>query len=61
MYILINSDENLGHGSFLLSNNGYTWSHAYTEDNIHPCSFTFKNNDIVEVTLEPTQLVFKVN
>ena len=44
-----------------MSNNGYTWSHAYAEDNIHACMFTFKSNDLVEVTLEPTQLVFKIN
>lgn len=55
------SDEVLGHGSFLLSNNGYTWSHSASEDNIHSCLFTFKQDDLVEVTLEPNFLTFKIN
>ena len=54
-------DEVLGHGSYLLSNNGYTWSHSSSEDNIHSCLFTFKQDDVVEVVLEPTQMIFRVN
>jgi hypothetical protein len=60
MYMPLNSDEVLGHGSYLLSNNGYTWSHSSSEDNIHACLFTFKQDQIVEVTLEPDHLLFKV-
>jgi len=51
MYVYIDLDENLGHGSYLLSNNGYTWSHSNSEDNIHSCLFTFKEGSIIEVTL----------
>ena len=56
-----NKDESLGHGSFLLSNNGYTWSHSNSEDNIHSCLFTFKQDNTVEVTLSPNDISFKVN
>lgn len=40
-------DEAMGHGSFLLSNNGYTWSHCFPEDNIHASLFTFKQDSTV--------------
>lgn len=51
----------MGHGSFLLSNNGYTWSHYYPEDNIHSSQFVFKEGNTVELTLDPKELTFKVN
>jgi hypothetical protein len=50
----------MGHGSYLLSNNGYTWSHSRPEDNIHACSFTFKQGNIIEVKVTATDLTFKV-
>lgn len=61
MYQVRYLDENMGHGSFLLSNNGYTWSHCFPEDNIHSTLFTFKQDNIVELTLEPKELTFKLN
>jgi len=48
---IVSLDENMGHGSFLLSNNGYTWSHFYPEDNIRACLFTFKQDEVIKVTL----------
>lgn len=50
----------MGHGSYLLSNNGYSWSHSRNEDNIHACLFTFKQGNIIEVKLTPSNLIFKV-
>ena len=58
MYIFINKDEQLGHGSYLLSNNGYTWSHSSGDDNIYSCLFTFKSGQIIDVTLTPTEIIF---
>ncbi len=58
MYLFINKDEQLGHGSYLISNNGYTWSHSSTDDNICPCGYTFKNGQIIDVTLTPTEILF---
>lgn len=60
MFVFCYIDEAMGHGSFLLSNNGYTWSHCYPEDNIHANQFTFKEGSIVEVILQPKEIVFKV-
>lgn len=45
----INSDNNLGHGSFLLSNNSYSWSHAFKENNIQNSNFSFVEGNIIKI------------
>lgn len=54
MCILDYLDESLGHGSYLLSNNGYSWSHTRKEDNINPCGYKFAQDDKIEVKLTET-------
>lgn len=46
---LITSDNNLGHGSYLISSNGYSWSHTEQSNNIAIVNFKFKEGDIVQI------------
>ena len=52
----INTDSTIGHGSFLLSTNGYTWSHSKAEDNIKLKAFEFDTGTNVGVTFDPHNL-----
>lgn len=45
----ITLDNNLGHGSFLLSNNSYMWSHAFAANNIQSSGFSFVEGNIVKI------------
>lgn len=45
--------SSLGHGSYLISSNGYTWSHSIQADNSSFKSFYFSTNDIVRIELDP--------
>jgi hypothetical protein len=51
-------DNNLGHGSFLLSNNSYSWSHAFAANNIQNSSFTFVEGNIIKVEVTETELIY---
>lgn len=42
-------DNNIGHGSFLLSNNSYSWSHSYTADNLQNSKFTFLEGHVIKI------------
>lgn len=52
-------DSNLGHGSYLVSSNGFTWSHSEKSDNIIDKKFTFSEGDTIELTLKENSLEFK--
>ena len=45
--------NNIGHGSYLISTNGYTWSHSVKEFNSAFKSFQFNVNDTVYVQYDP--------
>jgi hypothetical protein len=50
MYIyFLNLDNNLGHGSYLISSNGYSWSHTEQANNIAVVSFKFKEGDLIQL------------
>lgn len=49
------SDSTIGHGSFLVSTNGYTWSHSRPEDNIKLKAFTFDTGSDIRITFDPTK------
>lgn len=59
MYVVGYTDNNLGHGSYLISSNGYAWSHTDKSHNISVVDFKFKQGDIVEVELSKSKLVFR--
>lgn len=42
-------DNEIGHGSFLLSSNGYSWSHSEKTENVKVVSFKFKEGDLVDI------------
>lgn len=46
-------DSTIGHGSYLLSTNGYTWSHSRAGDNIKLKAFAFDTGTNVKVTFDP--------
>ena len=50
-----------GHGMYLISANGYTWSHSQSEDNSKVGSFSFYTGDtiILEYDSLSSQLLFK--
>ena len=43
----------LGHGSYLISTNGYSWSHSVKEFNSSFKCFTFAVGDIVYIEYDP--------
>lgn len=47
---------NIGHGSYLISTNGYTWSHSIKEFNSAFKCFQFTVNDIVYIEYDPLNL-----
>ena len=53
MYIPRYLDSTTGHGSYLLSTNGYTWSHSEEGDNIKLKAFTFDTGANVKVAFDP--------
>ena len=44
--------SNIGHGSYLLSSNGYTWSHSDKNYNSVYKGFSYGINDIIEMTYD---------
>lgn len=54
---------NIGHGSYLISTNGYTWSHSVKEFNSALKTFAFTVNDIVYIEFDPkdNKLRFRKN
>jgi len=46
---------NIGHGSYLISTNGYSWSHSVKEFNSASKTFHFTVNDIVYIEYDPEQ------
>jgi hypothetical protein len=46
----------IGHGSYLISSNGYSWSHSVKEFNSAFKSFNFVVNDIVYIEYDPVAL-----
>lgn len=54
---------NTGHGSYLISSNGYSWSHSVKEFNSAFKTFQFTVNDIVYIEYDPTtwKLRFRKN
>lgn len=54
---------NTGHGSYLISSNGYSWSHSVKEFNSAFKTFQFAVNDVVYVEYDPTtwKLRFRKN
>lgn len=47
---------NIGHGSYLISTNGYTWSHSVKEFNSAFKCFQFTINDVVYIEYDPQNL-----
>lgn len=47
---------NIGHGSYLISTNGYTWSHSVKEFNSAFKCFQFTINDTVYIEYDPQNL-----
>ena len=47
MYFNSKLDNTLGHGSYLLSSNGCSWSHSEQAANIVVVDFKFKKGDTV--------------
>lgn len=54
---------NTGHGSYLISTNGYSWSHSVKEFNSAYKSFLFNVNDTIYIQYDPSnkKLSFKKN
>lgn len=48
--------NNIGHGSYLISSNGYSWSHSVKEFNSAFKTFQFNINDIVYLEYDPIEL-----
>ena len=53
--------NNINHGGYLISSNGYSWSHSSKEDNMANKSFLFTNEDIIicEFDYVKKTLIFK--
>ncbi|EGR33160.1 hypothetical protein IMG5_060530 [Ichthyophthirius multifiliis] len=49
----------VGHGSYLVSGNGYTWSHYKSENNSASKSFSFATGDIIYGEFDPINKVVK--
>ena len=47
----------LGHGSYLISGNGYSWSHSKKEDNVQYKCFTFEVGTVVICEFDPENKV----
>ena len=45
--------NNIGHGSYLVSSNGYSWSHSVKEFNSAAKTFHFTVNDIIYMEYDP--------
>jgi len=54
---------NIGHGSYLISSNGYSWSHSTKDFNSAFKTFQFTVNDIVYIEYDPkdNKLRFRKN
>ena len=46
---------NIGHGSYLISTNGYSWSHSVKEFNSAFKTFQFTVNDIIYIEYDPKE------
>jgi hypothetical protein len=51
--------SNIGHGSYLISTNGYTWSHSAKEFNSTSKCFNFTANDTVYIEYDPQNQTIK--
>jgi len=53
--------NSIGHGAYMISSNGYSWSHSSKEDNMANKSFLFANEDVIVCLFDPVkkQLTFK--
>ncbi|EAR90775.1 transmembrane protein, putative (macronuclear) [Tetrahymena thermophila SB210] len=49
----------IGHGSYLLSGNGYTWSHSKSEQNSQNKSFHFITGDTIYLEFDPQEKKLK--
>lgn len=58
VYFLSNVDNNLGHGSYLISSNGYSWSHTEQSNNISVVGFKFVLNDVIQIEYEKSKIKF---
>lgn len=47
--------NNIGHGSYLISSNGYSWSHSVKEFNSASKTFHFTVNDIIYMEFDPIE------
>ncbi len=47
----------VGHGGYLLSNNGYSWHHTDSTLNSFYCQWNFVMGDIVSVTVDPKKKI----
>ena len=56
--ICISPDNNIGHGSFLISNNNYSWSHAYADNNLKTTTFGFVQGDIIRLDVTEKELIY---
>ena len=56
--IPIYTDNNIGHGSFLISNNNYSWSHAYVDNNLKTTTFGFVQGDILRLDVTEKELIY---
>jgi hypothetical protein len=51
----------VGHGAYMLSYNGYSWHHSNSDLNSINVPFTYAQNDVVSVTIQPAlgKIVFE--
>ena len=51
--------NNIGHGSYLISSNGYSWSHSVKEYNSACKTFQFNINDIIYIEYDPVESILR--
>jgi len=50
---------NIGHGSYLISGNGYSWSHSDKSSNSTYKSFSFSTNDTIYMEYDPLDKILR--
>lgn len=53
-----NTDD-IGHGGFLLTNDGYSWHHSDNSINSQIQTVSFTTNDIIILTYDPKRKILK--
>lgn len=48
----------MGHGSYLISSNGYSWSHTEQSNNITVVGFKFKEGDMVQLEYDKAKITY---